>query len=184
VTTRTVPLPVSAPHSQLLCLTPPARFVRIAGIMITKDRGHVLDFSFPIFSAGLEVMTTRRGSSSNWTDKLASFVTAGVGRYLLVALIIAGHVVWLVTRRRTQLGYLVGARLTIYKSTVASRRPCLTMSLSRAAGAFMSLKELQQIGHMRACCVASGRANKSGRVAGRLMRQCQAGPFGMGVTDE
>jgi polar amino acid transport system substrate-binding protein len=34
--------------------------VGIAGITITKDREQVLDFSYPMFSAGLEVMTTRR----------------------------------------------------------------------------------------------------------------------------
>jgi polar amino acid transport system substrate-binding protein len=93
--------------------------VGIAGITITKDREQVLDFSYPMFSAGLEVMTTRRGSSPNWTSELASFVTAGVGRYLLallVALIIAGHLVWVATRRRTQLGYLGGVGQGIYKA--------------------------------------------------------------------
>jgi polar amino acid transport system substrate-binding protein len=93
--------------------------VGIAGITITKDREQVLDFSYPMFSAGLEVMTTRRRSSSNWTSELASFVTAGVGRYLLAplaALIIAGHLVWLATRRRTQLGYLAGVGLGMYQA--------------------------------------------------------------------
>ncbi|MGH3782635.1 MAG: transporter substrate-binding domain-containing protein [Pseudonocardiaceae bacterium] len=93
--------------------------VGIAGITITKDREQVLDFSYPMFSAGLEVMTTPRGSSSNWTSELASVVTAGLGRYLLAllaALIIAGHLVWLATRRRTQLGYLAGVGLGIYQA--------------------------------------------------------------------
>ncbi len=93
--------------------------VGIAGITITKDREHALDFSYPMFSAGLEVMTTPRGSSSNWTSELASFVTAGLGRYLLAllaALIIAGHLVWLATRRHTQLGYLAGVGLGIYQA--------------------------------------------------------------------
>ena len=93
--------------------------VGIAGITITKDREQMLDFSYPMFSAGLEVMTTPRGSSSNWTTELASFVIAGLGRYLLAlvaALIIAGHLVWLATRRRTQLGYLAGVGLGIYKA--------------------------------------------------------------------
>jgi ABC-type amino acid transport substrate-binding protein len=93
--------------------------VGIAGITITKERERVLDFSYPMFSAGLEVMTTRRGSSSNWTSELASFVTAGVGRYLLAllaALVIAGHLVWLATRRRTQRGYLAGVGLGIYQA--------------------------------------------------------------------
>lgn len=93
--------------------------VGIAGITITKDREQVLDFSYPMFSAGLEVMTTPRGSSSTLTSELASFLTAGLGRYLLAllaALIIAGHLVWLATRRRTQLGYLAGVGLGIYKA--------------------------------------------------------------------
>src|SRR4051812_24702039 len=75
---------------------------RAARSTITKEREQVLDFSYPMFSAGLEVMTTRRGSSPDWTSELASFITAGVGRYLMVllaALIIAGHLVWLATRR-------------------------------------------------------------------------------------
>jgi polar amino acid transport system substrate-binding protein len=93
--------------------------VGIAGITITKDREQVLDFSYPMFSAGLEVMTTRRGSSANWTSELTSFITAGVGRYLLAllaALVIAGHLVWLATRRRTQLRYLAGVGQGIYKA--------------------------------------------------------------------
>jgi hypothetical protein len=56
-----------------------------------------------MFSAGLEVTTTPRGSSSNWSSELAS-------------LIIAGHLVWLAIRRRTQLGYLAGVGLGIYKA--------------------------------------------------------------------
>ena len=93
--------------------------VGIAGITITKDREQVLDFSYPMFSAGLEVMTTPRGSSSNWTSELASSLVAGLGRYLLAllaALVIAGHLVWFATRRRTQLGYLAGVGLGIYKA--------------------------------------------------------------------
>lgn len=93
--------------------------VGISGITITKDREQVLDFTYPMFSAGLEVMTTRRGNSPNWTTTLASVITAGVGRYLLAllaALLIAGHLVWLVTRRRTQLGYLAGVGQGIYKA--------------------------------------------------------------------
>lgn len=93
--------------------------VGIAGITITKDREQVLDFSYPMFSAGLEVMTTRPGSSANWTSELASVITAGVGRYLLAllaALIIAGHLVWLATRRHTQRGYLAGVAHGIYQA--------------------------------------------------------------------
>jgi polar amino acid transport system substrate-binding protein len=92
--------------------------VGIAGITITKDREQVLDFSYPMFSAGLEVMTRPRTSSS-WTRELASFATAGVGRYLLAlvaALVVAGHVIWLATRQRTGLRYLPGVGLGIYRA--------------------------------------------------------------------
>jgi ABC-type amino acid transport substrate-binding protein len=93
--------------------------VGIAGITITKDREQVLDFSYPMFSAGLEVLTTPRGSSPSWTSELGTVLTAGVGRYLLAmlaALLIAGHLVWAATRRRTRLGYLPGVGLGIYKA--------------------------------------------------------------------
>jgi polar amino acid transport system substrate-binding protein len=92
--------------------------VGIAGITITKDREQVLDFSYPMFSAGLEVMTRPRAASS-WTRELAGFTTAGLGRYLLAlaaALVVAGHVIWLATRRRTRLGYLPGVGLGIYRA--------------------------------------------------------------------
>lgn len=92
--------------------------VGIAGITITKEREQVLDFSYPMFSGGLEVMTTSR-TSSGWTRELASFATAGVGRYLLAlvaALVVAGHVIWLATRRRTGLAYLPGVGMGIYRA--------------------------------------------------------------------
>jgi ABC-type amino acid transport substrate-binding protein len=90
----------------------------ISGITITKDREAVLDFSYPMFSAGLEVMTTRTGPTS-FTSQITSVLTAGVGRYLLallVALVAAGHIIWLATRRRTRLSYLPGLGLGIYKA--------------------------------------------------------------------
>jgi ABC-type amino acid transport substrate-binding protein len=91
----------------------------VAGITITTEREKQLDFSYPMFSAGLEVLTTPRGSSPSWTSEFGTFFTAGVGRYLLAllsALIIAGHVVWLATWRRTGLGYLAGVGLGLYKA--------------------------------------------------------------------
>ena len=92
--------------------------VGIAGITITKDREQVLDFSYPMFSSGLEVMTASR-SSTSWTRELAGFATAGLGRYLLAlvaALVVAGHVIWLATRRRTGLRYLPGVGHGIYRA--------------------------------------------------------------------
>jgi polar amino acid transport system substrate-binding protein len=96
----------------------------IAGISITPDREQVLDFSYPMFNAGLEVMA-RRTTTSNWTSELSGFVTAGVGRYLLaliVALVLAGNVVWLAARVRARLDgtprqkYLSGVGLGMFKA--------------------------------------------------------------------
>ena len=98
--------------------------VGIAGISITKDREQVLDFSYPMFNAGLQVMARPTGGS-DWTSELSGFVVAGVGRYLvaLVAiLVIAGNVVWLAGRRRARLDgrprqrYLPGVGLGMFKA--------------------------------------------------------------------
>ena len=91
----------------------------IAGISITRDREQVLDFSYPMFNAGLQVMAGR-ATGANWTDELRGFVVAGVGRYLLaliVVLLLAGNVVWLASRRREPpRGYLAGVGLGMYKA--------------------------------------------------------------------
>jgi ABC-type amino acid transport substrate-binding protein len=92
--------------------------VGISGITITKEREEALDFTYPMFSAGLEVLTTPT-ASPGWTNELAEIFTAGVGRYLLVliaALVLAGHVIWLVSRRHTGRGYLAGVGHGIYQA--------------------------------------------------------------------
>lgn len=93
--------------------------VGISGITITKDREQVVDFSYPMFSAGLQVMTSSRAGSKGWSDELADLLTAGIGPYVLVliaALITAGHVVWLATRRRTGRGYVRGVAMGIFQA--------------------------------------------------------------------
>lgn len=93
--------------------------VGIAGITITREREEALDFSYPMFNSGLEVMTTRAGSSGGWATELASVFTAGIGKYLLAlvaALLVAGHLIWLATRRRSGLNYLPGVGEGIYKA--------------------------------------------------------------------
>jgi polar amino acid transport system substrate-binding protein len=92
--------------------------VAIAGISITRQREEVVDFSYPMFDSGLEVLTSTTGGGSAWTEELSGFASA-VGRYLLalgVVLIVAGHAVWLATRRRTGRGYLAGVGLGIYQA--------------------------------------------------------------------
>jgi len=98
--------------------------VGIAGISITKDREERLDFSYPMFNAGLQVMTRPLGGSS-WTSELSGFVGAGVGRYLLalaVVLLLAGNAVWVAARwrarrdRRTPPRYLSGVGIGMFKA--------------------------------------------------------------------
>ena len=93
--------------------------VGISGITITKDREETLDFSYPMFSAGLQVMTSPRAGSTNWPSEITEVLTAGIGRYLLVlvaALVIAGHVIWVATRRRTGRAYLRGVAMGLYQA--------------------------------------------------------------------
>lgn len=93
--------------------------VGISGISITKDREEVVDFTYPMFSAGLQVMTSARAGSRGWSGELADLFTAGIGPYLLVlvaALITGGHVVWLATRRRTGRGYVRGVAIGVFQA--------------------------------------------------------------------
>jgi len=98
--------------------------VGIAGISITKDREQTLDFSYPMFNAGLQVMA-RPTAGSDFTSELSGFVGAGVGRYLValvVVLVVAGNLVWLAGRRRARLDdrprqrYLPGVGLGMFKA--------------------------------------------------------------------
>ncbi|MGE0880709.1 MAG: transporter substrate-binding domain-containing protein [Acidimicrobiia bacterium] len=72
----------------------------IAGISITKDRESVIDFSYPMFNAGLQVMAGA-GHKATWADGLKSLGSGSVVKYLLAllaAMFVAGNVVYLVTR--------------------------------------------------------------------------------------
>ncbi len=93
--------------------------VGIAGISITKEREQQYDFSYPMFNAGLEVLVSTRGAGTDWASELSGFVTAGIGRYLgalVVVLVLAGHAIWLATRRRTGRGYLKGVGYGIFQA--------------------------------------------------------------------
>ena len=79
----------------------------IAGISITRDREEQLDFSYPMFNAGLQIMVSRTGSGSGGLfgvfGEVIGFLTASLAKFLLVllaGLFLAGNVVWLVTRRK------------------------------------------------------------------------------------
>ena len=75
--------------------------VGIAGISMTKEREDQLDFSYPVFDAGLQIMVTS-GHSNGFRQLLSTVFTPTLGYFalgLLVALVIAGHFVWAYQRR-------------------------------------------------------------------------------------
>jgi len=85
----------------------------VAGISMTTEREGVVDFSYPIFSAGLQIMTPARAATTS-LDTALRLVLPNllriVGFLLLVNLVVA-HVIWLVERRRNpqfEKGYLRG----------------------------------------------------------------------------
>lgn len=81
--------------------------VGIAGISITRDREVKLDFSYPMFNAGLQVLAAQRADPSI-LSRMMSLLTAGLGLYLIglmLVIFIAGNIVWLFQRQHR---YLAG----------------------------------------------------------------------------
>jgi polar amino acid transport system substrate-binding protein len=75
--------------------------VGIAGISITREREEVIDFSQPMFNAGLQIMT-RAGGSSNLLSGLLTILTPSLLALLvilIIVIILIAHVVWWVERR-------------------------------------------------------------------------------------
>ncbi|MBE0705526.1 MAG: transporter substrate-binding domain-containing protein, partial [Afipia sp.] len=75
--------------------------VGIAGISITRDREEFVDFTQPMFNAGLQIMTAAAGTNPGPELILQFFsptILIGMG-IMIVALILVGHFVWLAERR-------------------------------------------------------------------------------------
>ena len=75
--------------------------VGIAGISMTDEREQLVDFSYPMFNAGLQILVPDRASTS-WQDALRGAFSGDLLRILGVMLgivLVAGHVIWLVERR-------------------------------------------------------------------------------------
>ncbi len=87
--------------------------VAIAGISMTTERESVVDFSHPMFNAGLQIMTPTQGESTGLGPALHLVLPdllRIVGFLLLVNLVVA-HAIWLLERRRNpqfDKGYLRG----------------------------------------------------------------------------
>lgn len=78
--------------------------VGIAGISITREREGFLDFSQPMFNAGLQIMTSMRGSSPGFDLLLRLFQPELliIPLIMIVVVVLVGHVIWLVERRNPE----------------------------------------------------------------------------------
>ena len=87
--------------------------VGIAGISMTPEREAQLDFSHPMFNAGLQIMVSAQGDSG-WRRYWGVLFNPDLMRIILVLLLlilVAGHIVWLVERKNNpefQHGYVRG----------------------------------------------------------------------------
>ena len=75
--------------------------VAIAAISMTPEREEELDFSYPYYQAGLQIMTTGKPAST-FSHLLSSILSSRflIGLAVLMVIIVAvGHIIWLVERR-------------------------------------------------------------------------------------
>lgn len=75
--------------------------VGMAGISITAAREDILDFSFPIFTAGLDILS-REDTGLTLGDLITILLSSQVTQIIVVmviVIVIAGNVVWLIQRR-------------------------------------------------------------------------------------
>lgn len=75
--------------------------VAIAAISMTPEREEDLDFSYPYYRAGLQIMTSRESVST--FSRLLSFLFSSrflIGLAILMLILVAvGHIIWLVERK-------------------------------------------------------------------------------------
>ncbi len=75
--------------------------VAISGISITADRETQVDFSYPMFDAGLQILAADKPAGLDLSNQLGNLISPATGRYLavlLVMLIFAGAITSAVTR--------------------------------------------------------------------------------------
>ncbi len=74
--------------------------VGIAGISITQERERRVDFSTPMFDAGLQVLVPVRPAFNPWSTfkNLLSPQLGFIALMILVSILVAGHVMWLLMR--------------------------------------------------------------------------------------
>lgn len=75
--------------------------VGVAGISITREREEFVDFSQPMFNAGLQIMTSTTGDDPGLGLILQFFsptILIGIG-VMIVTVVLVGHFVWLAERK-------------------------------------------------------------------------------------
>lgn len=100
--------------------------VGIAGISMTAKREELVDFSHPMFGAGLQIATAK--SSNSLSSVFRSVFTPSLIRLILAFgafMFVGGHVIWLVERKRdpkfaTEYGKGVGQGIWQAGSTLLS----------------------------------------------------------------
>lgn len=95
----------------------------IAGISITLERENTLDFSYPIFDAGLQIMTPSGGAinAMHLFGFIMSPALLEIVGVFVVMILIAAHLIWFVERRTNPEfpdGYWVGLWEAIWWASV------------------------------------------------------------------
>ena len=96
---------------------------------MTKEREDVVDFSYPMFNSGLQVMVSQ-GNKTTWRDTFGRIFSPTLARLmglLLFVLFVAGNLVWLFNRHRDDYprGYVRGVGEGIWwaGSTITANEP-------------------------------------------------------------
>jgi polar amino acid transport system substrate-binding protein len=74
----------------------------IAGISMTREREEQVDFSYPMYESGLQVMVGK-SQRSTWRDSLGRIFSPILFKILgviLLLLVLVGHVIWLFNRHK------------------------------------------------------------------------------------
>ncbi|MFM7069612.1 MAG: transporter substrate-binding domain-containing protein [Actinomycetes bacterium] len=75
----------------------------IGAISITSERERALDFSQPIYDSGMQIMTSATGESPRMVTILKglfSRTVLAVLMFVIFLVVVTGHIIWLVERRR------------------------------------------------------------------------------------
>jgi polar amino acid transport system substrate-binding protein len=99
---ETIFVEVQTVQEQIAAVAEGSADFAIAGITITSAREQIVDFSAPMFIAGLDIMSRPSGAPTLF-DSLGTVLRSSVGQMILIlviVIIVAGHVVWLIERGR------------------------------------------------------------------------------------